>query len=136
MKVVIDTNVLLSALLFGGIPARLVDLWKNGRITPLVSAPIMAEYLRVLAYPKFKLTEEEINHLLIHEILPWFEAVQAPMGERYIAADPGDDKFVWCALAGRAEIIVSGDDHLLACVGLPVPVLNPVAFLKSLGLTG
>ena len=55
MKVVIDTNVLVSALLFGGIPGRFVALWKNNHVAPLVSAEIMAEYLRVLAYPKFRL---------------------------------------------------------------------------------
>ena len=105
MKIVIDTNVLVSALLFGGIPGRFVALWKNNRVAPLVSAEIMAEYLRVLAYPKFRLTGEEISHLLMHEILPWFETVATPEGARFVPADPADDKFIWCALAGGAEYI-------------------------------
>jgi putative PIN family toxin of toxin-antitoxin system len=132
VKVVIDTNVLVSALLFGGIPGRFVALWKNNHVTPLVSADIMAEYLRVLAYPKFRLTGEEISHLLMHEILPWFETVAAPEGDRFVPADPADDKFIWCALAGGAECIISGDDHLLACAACPVSVLTPTAFLEKL----
>lgn len=131
MKVVIDTNVLVSTLLFGGIPGRFVDLWKNSGIAPLVSADIMAEYLRVLAYSKFRLTGEEINHLLMHEILPWFETVAAPEGARFVSADPADDKFIWCAMAGGAEWIISGDDHLLACANCPVSVLTPAAFLEK-----
>lgn len=59
MKVVIDTNVLVSALLFGGQTERVRELWKSGVIAPLVSEAIMTEYLRVLAYPKFRLTQAE-----------------------------------------------------------------------------
>jgi len=91
----------------------------------------MAEYLRVLAYLKFQLTDEEINYLLMHEILPWFETVAAPEGARFVSADPADDKFIWCAMAGGAEWIISGDDHLLACTDCPVPVLPPAAFLEK-----
>lgn len=62
--VVIDTNVVVSALLFGETPGRLVDLWKRGRIKPFMSQETTAELVRVLAYPKFELTEKEINYLL------------------------------------------------------------------------
>lgn len=131
MKVVIDTNVLVSALLFDGTPNRFVALWKNNRVAPLVSTDIMVEYLRVLAYPKFRLTGKEISHLLMHEILPWFETVATPEGASFVPADPADDKFIWCALAGDAEYIISGDDHLLACPDCPVSILTPAAFLEK-----
>ena len=129
-RVVIDTNVLVSALLFGGVPGRLAGLWKTSRISALVSGDILAEYLRVLAYPRFHLTENEIHYLLHREILPWFEAVRAPRGKRYVAADPSDDKFIWCATAGKAEAVISGDEHLLSMKRCPVPVLSVSEFLR------
>ena len=62
-RVVIDTNVLVSALFFGVSSGKLVSLWKGGAIQPLASAAMFEEYLRVLAYPKFDLSEEEIEFL-------------------------------------------------------------------------
>ena len=68
MRVVIDTNVFVSAMLFGGIPGELIPLWKNGRIKPLASKAIIDEYIKVLAYPKFELSEAEIHYILYSEI--------------------------------------------------------------------
>lgn len=68
-KVVIDTNVLVSGLLFGGVPSKIVNLWKSSKIQPIASAEIIDEYLKVLSYPKFDLDEEEISFLFYHEIL-------------------------------------------------------------------
>jgi putative PIN family toxin of toxin-antitoxin system len=64
IPVVIDTNVFLSALLFGGTPGKLISLWKSGKIQLQVNKNTVAELLRVLAYPKFKLAENEIQYLL------------------------------------------------------------------------
>jgi len=133
MRVVIDTNVIVSVLLFGGVPAQLITLWKNKTITPLVSSEIMAEYLRVLAYAKFRLTEDEINALLTGEILPWFEVITASKGSPFVTLDPDDDKFIWCAMAGKAACIISGDEHLLACAASPVSIVTANAFLHQLG---
>jgi len=70
MRAVLDTNTLVSALLFRGTAARLVPLWQSGRLQLLLSRPILQEYLRVLAYPKFRLTPKEIRGLL-DEVLPF-----------------------------------------------------------------
>jgi len=129
-KVVIDTNVVVSGLLFGGVPGEIVRLWKDRRIQPLCSREIVEEYLRVLAYPKFALTESEIDFLLSQEILLWFEVVHVEGGRTFVKADPSDDKFVWCALAGKADVIISGDEHLLALRSSPVPILSVQEFLK------
>jgi len=112
-KVVLDTNVVISALLFRRETARLVSLWQAGAFRWLASAAIIQEYARVLAYPKFKLTEAEIRELLNEDILPFVTAVRVGKVPRVIRQDPSDDEFLACALAGQAEAIVSGDHHLL-----------------------
>ena len=129
MKVVIDTNVLISGLLFGGIPGRLIPLWKGRRIQPLASKEIIDEYLRVLAYPRFQLSPEEIEYLLFHEVLPWFEIIEVPPGRSFIVEDPSDEKFIWCAEAGGADFIISGDQHLLNFRHQKIKVLSPTDFL-------
>ncbi len=129
-RVVIDTNVVVSGLLFEGGAAEIVDLWKQRKIEPLCSGDIIQEYIRVLAYPKFALSSSEIDFLLTQEIMPWFEVVQVDRGKPYIKADPSDDKFIWCALAGNADAIISGDEHLLALRSSPVPILRVKEFLS------
>ena len=129
LKVVVDTNVLVSALLFGGTPGRLIDLWQMGALKPLASTEIIDEYLSVLTYPKFKLSEEEINFLLYRKILPYFDAIDAQPGPRIIKKDPEDDKFIRCALAGKVKFIISGDQHLLALKSYrKIKILSPVDF--------
>jgi putative PIN family toxin of toxin-antitoxin system len=130
IKVVIDTNVLVSALLFDGTPGKLVALWKEKHLQPLCSKEIMDEYLRVLTYPKFGLTDVEIDYLLTVEILPWFHPVTVKKGEPFIKQDPQDDFFIWCAVEGKAEAIISGDNHLLKMKEPPVTVLTINEFLK------
>ena len=114
VKVVVDTNVLVSALLFGGKPGKLIPLWQRGTIRPLASKEIIDQCLRVLTYPKFKLAEEDINFLLYQEILPYFEIVDFEPRPLIIKKDPEDDKFIRCALVGKAKWVISGDRHLLA----------------------
>ena len=130
IRVVIDTNVLISALLFGGETGKLVPLWTSGRIQPLASREIINEYLCVLAYPKFQLTEQELKYLLYREILPWFEIVSVPPGEPIVKEDPADDKFIWCAEYIEAEYLISGDYHLLGLESVGVQVVTPAEFLS------
>ena len=133
MNIVIDTNVVISAILFGGTPGKLIDLWKTGRIAPLITEEIMTEYIRVLAYPKFNLTEEEINYIIQREILPFFKVVKSVPGSSIIKEDPDDDKFIQCAQAGKAKIIISGDQHLLALKSYKtIEIKTPNQFLEEL----
>ena len=131
-RVVIDTNVLVSALLFGGHPGELITLWKERRIQPLSSRDIMEEYLRVLAYPKFCLSEEEIEYILSQEVLPWFEVIMVQPGQPFVIDDSSDDKFIWCALEGSGEAIISSDHHLLKLSSCPVPIFSPFEFLRAI----
>ena len=64
MRVVIDTNVMVSALLFQGVTSQLVPLWQKGTMTLLLPGEILEEYLRVLAYSKFQLAKNEIRRLI------------------------------------------------------------------------
>jgi len=114
VRVVLDTNVVVSALLFTGISSKLVPLWQNDLITLLVSRGILEEYLRVLSYPKFKLSEGDIKGLIQEELLPYVEVVKSGRRLRVVGRDPSDDKFVECAVAGRARVIISGDKDLLS----------------------
>ncbi|MFZ1058722.1 MAG: putative toxin-antitoxin system toxin component, PIN family [Candidatus Rokuibacteriota bacterium] len=112
IRVVLDTNTLISALLFSGTASRLVPLWQSRRITVLVSKEILQEYLRVLAYPKFQLGDHEIRALVEEESLPFAETIRVRRRLAVVRRDPEDDKFLECAVAGRAEYLVTGDRDL------------------------
>jgi uncharacterized protein len=131
-SVVIDTNVLVSALLFGGVPGKLIALWKRRMIRPKASKEIIEEYLRVFAYPKFQLSEEEISFLLHYEILPYFEILGVKEGPTLVVKDPSDDKFIRCAQASGARVIISGDQHLLNLSPYgQIQILSPSDFLAQ-----
>lgn len=111
--VVLDTNILVSALLFKGELAGIVDLWKKGRIVPVFSKETFAEFKTVLEYPKFSLTERETRMIIEEEILPFFEIAEITDKAEGVCRDPDDDAFIVCAIAASADFIVSGDKDLL-----------------------
>ena len=74
----------------------------------------MQEIVKVLAYPKFDLAEEEIKSVINDDILPYVEIIKITRQVEGICADPGDDIFLACAINGKADAIISGDSHLLA----------------------
>lgn len=112
LKVVLDTNILVSALLFRGELSRLIDLWKKDRVIPFISKETFQELKAVLEYPKFHLTKDEIRTIIEEEILPFFEVVDVASEVSGICNDPDDDKFISCAISASADFIVSGDKHL------------------------
>ncbi len=129
--VVVDTNVVISALLFGGVPGRLVPLWRKSAVIPYMSREILAEYIRVLSYPKFQLQTDEIEYLVYREILPHFEVVDLTASRPVIIAkDPSDDLFLYCAQAAGVDFIVSGDQHLLQLQSFgKIPIVSVPRFL-------
>ncbi len=136
-RAVLDTNVVLSALVFGGArTAVLRTAWRRSRLTPLVSRETATELIRALAYPKFRLTAAEQEELL-GDYLPWCEVVQMPARRPRTppCRDPADVDFLVLALAGKAAWLVSGDKDLLALEGrFSVPILPPDAFMARLSL--
>ena len=103
---------MISALLFSGTAARLVPLWQSRRITLLISREILTEYLRAFAYPKFQLSDQEIRPLIEEELLPFVETIRVRRRLAVVRRDPDDDKFLECAVAGRAQYLVTGDRDL------------------------
>ncbi len=120
-RVVLDTNVVLSALVFGGgHAARVRRAWTAGHIVPLASADTVKELIRVLAYPKFKLSPSEREELLA-DFLPFAQTVQIPDPPPMAPAcrDPHDMPFLHLALAGKARALVTGDRDLLVLAPTP-----------------
>ena len=113
LRVVIDTNVFISAILFKGYPAKLVDLWKKNFLKILISKEVLEEYIKVLSYPKFQLSKEEINYIVEKELLPFVEVIKVKSKISIIKEDKEDNKFLILALEGNASCIISGDKHLL-----------------------
>ena len=133
IRAVLDTNVVVSALLFSGPPSRLISAWQSGRLRLVVSAPILDEYIRVLAYPKFKLTNTEIRGLLEEELIPFMETVTAVPTTIPDLRDPDDAKFITCAVAAGVRWLVRGDDDLLSLHHVEsVDILSVTAFLQQL----
>jgi putative PIN family toxin of toxin-antitoxin system len=133
IRAVLDTNVLVSALLFTGPPSQLVPAWQSGRLRPVLSAEILEEYLRVLAYPKFKLTTAEIRGLIEEDLLPFVATARTTPVTVPSLRDPDDLKFIACAKAAKVRWLVSGDDDLLSLgtVGT-IEIVSVTHFLKLL----
>lgn len=114
-RVVLDTNCVISALLFdAGQASWLRESWQKGSFVPLLSRDTARELLRVLTYPKFQLEPEE-QELLLSEFLPYAETVDPVRPSQPLPAirDPHDAKFLALAMAAGADALVTGDSDLL-----------------------
>jgi putative PIN family toxin of toxin-antitoxin system len=130
VKAVLDTNVVMSGVFFGGVPGRILSAWRTGRFQLVLSASIVAEYREVAAELTSRYGGSEFE-LFAGLLLMKSEVVDAP--EFFpvpVCSDPDDDKFLACAQASMAPVIVSGDRHLLAVSGWRgIEVLRPRTFL-------
>jgi uncharacterized protein len=138
LRVVIDTNVIVSGILSRtGAPAELWNAWRERRFLLLSSPAIIAEVNAVLQYPhlrkKYHLSDEEINLTIT---LLEQDALRVA-GDADVAgsvpADPKDEMFLACALGGQADVIVTGDHHLLDLgVFRNIPIISARHFLDQL----
>jgi putative PIN family toxin of toxin-antitoxin system len=134
MRFVLDANVLVSSLLFRGHAAAVHAAWTAGRFVPLVSRQVMDEYTRVLAYPKFGLLRDEISWLVRRELLRWAEPVDVTSHVGVVKSDPPDNRFLELAVDGKADLLVSGDSHLLDLgTWRKIPILTVRGFIEQLG---
>jgi len=128
VRAVLDTNVVVSGIFFGGLPRSLLDAWDRGRFELVLTPEIFGEYTRTcerLAKMRPGLEYEAVLATIVgHGVLTPDEA-----WDESITADPDDDKFMACAL-GAGAVVVSGDRHLLEVDGWKgVRVYTPRAFL-------
>ena len=134
--VVIDTNLVLSALVFAaGRPAALRQAWQDGRCIPLVSQATAAELIRVLAYPRFKLSEADREELLA-DYLPYCRSVRIPVRLPKLPAcpDANDPMFIELAAVGKAAWLVTGDKGLLVLApAFGGRIVTAEALLATLG---
>jgi uncharacterized protein len=131
VRIVLDSNVLMSGVFFGGVPGRILEAWRAGRVSIVVSPAILAEYRRIGAalaesYPLIDF-EPFAALIAVHA-----EIVQAPDHlDPAVCSDSDDDKFLACALAANSELIVSGDKALFAVSGWRgIEVLRPRTFVE------
>jgi uncharacterized protein len=126
-RVVLDTNCVISALIFSQEKmAWLLQGWQSGSFTPLVNKQTVNELLRVLTYPKFKLTKAE-QGLLLADFLPYAETVapQDAPADLPAARDCADQMFISLAVVGKAEVLVTGDNDLLVLKDtLAIPIMT------------
>jgi uncharacterized protein len=116
LKLVLDTNVWVSALLWGGKPAEIIKLAEQGKVTVFVSEEIVAEISQVLAYPKIKKIWQALGmrrEALMEQVLKNSKFVKVTNKVKVICEHPADDRFLECASAANADFVVSGDKHLL-----------------------
>ena len=134
-RLVLDTNVLVSALLFhSGRLSWLRGAWSSGRIRPLAGRETTAELIRVLGYPKFGLIEADRQDLL-EDYLPWCESIAVPDPPPAVpeCRDPFDRPFMELAIAGGADALVTGDAGLQALADVfVVPILTPAGLKRQL----
>jgi putative PIN family toxin of toxin-antitoxin system len=131
MKVVIDTNIFVSSF-FGGNPKKIIDMWKKEKITLCLSNVIFDEYIDVLRRIGMK-DEAELE-----ELLSFFSkgfnilfTTKTPK-IKIVKNDPDDDKFIECAAALKADVVITGDREVLAAKQyMGIRILTPQQFLKD-----
>lgn len=133
-RVVLDTNVLISGVLFGGKPRRIIESVVKGKIKVYLSPVILDEFKDVIARPKFGLGDET-SFEITREIEDIFLFVFPKIVIERIKDDPDDNAILECALAADAEYIVTGDPHLLSLDSFKgMQILTPATFLTELTL--
>ena len=129
MRVVLDTNVLISGIFFAGYPYEILDAWRQGWIEIATSPEILEEYSRVTLELSAEFPEID-PHPILRLIMIESRLTTAAALPRQVCDDPADDKFLACAIASGARVIVSGDKALLRASGHQgVSVLSPRDFV-------
>lgn len=131
-RLVLDSNVIISAIISDGKPREILKMALKGRAQIVLSEPILKEIEKVLVRPKIGFSEAALE-MVIWELIDIAEIVDY-QGEKInaISDDPPDNRILECALAGAADFIISGDDHLLSLGAYKnIPIMNPASFLKT-----
>jgi len=136
VKLVTDTNIVVSGLLWLGNPGRLLEAAATGKVTIYTSPVLVAELSTTLAYQKLaqRIQRSGLTHReLLQRYLNVAILVQPLAVPRVVPNDPDDDQVLACAVAAQADVIVSGDRHLLDLkTHQSIPVLSPAETLRML----
>lgn len=128
MRVVVDTNVFVSSF-FGGYPRKVIDLWKKGEIALCLTSPIVQEYVEVLSRMGL-VGEPELEDLLDLFRKNFNALFTAKTPKIEVVRDPDDNKFIECAVALKADCIVSGDRDLTVLKNyMGISILTPKQFV-------
>jgi uncharacterized protein len=131
VRLVLDTNIIVSAVVFGGKPREVLDLCIKGRHLLVTCAAIIAETESVLTRPKFGFPTEAVR-MITAELLQIAELAEPKRIPSVIPSDPDDDMVLACAVTGKADAIVSGDRHLTALgTHRKIPILDAAGFLTQ-----
>jgi putative PIN family toxin of toxin-antitoxin system len=137
VRLVLDTNVVVSALLWGGAPERLIDLAGEGTIELVTPAALLAELAELLNRPKLaaKLAHDgQSAEEIVARYRELAELIETPAIEEVRLRDPDDAAVLACAIAAHAEAIVSGDKDLQSLGSYQdIPILSPAQCLQRLG---
>jgi len=130
LKIVIDTNVFVSSF-FGGVPREIIDLWKNGKVVLCLSQKIIEEYLEVLN--RLGLEDKHEIENLTKLFAEGYNSIFTSKTPRLkvVEDDPGDNKFIECAVALDSKFIISGDKHLKDIKKyVDIEILSPKEFIN------
>jgi uncharacterized protein len=131
LRIILDTNVLISGIFFSGPPSEILKAWRRGEIQFVISSEIAEEYVNVAKILARDFPVIDISSVLTL-ILTNSEIIQAPELPNQVCEDIDDDKFIACALAGKCSVIISGDKHLLKLSGFPgIEIITPRVFVDK-----
>lgn len=131
MRLVLDTNVLVSGIFFSGPPSQILSAWQQRKLEFVISVDILAEYQRVAAILGEKFPAVDLQPIL-DLIAVNSDIIDAPALPHPVSEDPDDDMFLACAIAGRTGLIVSGDKHLLDVNGYQdIRIIKPREFVDT-----
>jgi uncharacterized protein len=131
VRIVLDTNVLISGIFWSGTPSKILEYWVSNKYQVLTTQPILEEYNNVLNRVSKGKKESLVNAWMLFIVE---NGIVVNVRKKFkLSSDPDDDKFIDCAVSGSADFIVSGDDHLLDLKSvLNVTILKPNSFLELL----
>ena len=136
MRAVIDTNVLLSGLLWRGAPHELLEQVRNGELTLISSPALLSELADVISRPKFDAILVRSNTSRSHtldELHRLVEVIEPPPLPQPVCRDADDDEVLATAIAGQADLIVSGDDDLLSLkIHQDIPIVTPAEAVQRI----
>jgi putative PIN family toxin of toxin-antitoxin system len=133
MRVVLDTNTVISGLFWRGKPFQILELMRSGTITVYTSEAILEELLDVLKRPKFSKRLAILNvspQQVVNRFIEWVEVVEVGEVKKIVISDPDDDQIIACARSVNADFIISGDADILDIKEkVTIPIVTSGEFL-------